>query len=179
MLYPHAFAHAYTFVSVARTLLSRTILHCALQVLAAGGNKYRSSATEARGTAVPHYRTLSAALEGEKDARLVYVGTPPSTHSALVCEALAAGRHVLMEKPLAASAIDADAIVSAADASCGESRVIHDRTANTSSTDTCLLKSHQQRVHTRFGLNHITLTPHTSPCYGPCVVAPQRRRDCL
>jgi predicted dehydrogenase len=147
VLYPHshAFAHAYTFVSAARTLLNRVILHCALQVLAAGGNKYRSSATEARGTAVPHYRTLSAALEGEKDAGLVYVGTPPSTHSALVCEALAAGRHVLMEKPLAASAIDADAIVSAADASYGESRVIHDRTANTS-TDTCLLKSHQQRV---------------------------------
>jgi predicted dehydrogenase len=40
----------------------------------------------------------------------VAIATPPATHSALAARALAAGKHVLVEKPLATSAADAEAL---------------------------------------------------------------------
>jgi predicted dehydrogenase len=45
----------------------------------------------------------------------VAIATPISTHRALAEEAFAAGKHVLMEKPLAGSAADAEAIVRASE----------------------------------------------------------------
>ena len=45
----------------------------------------------------------------------VYIGTTPSSHAQLTLEALAAGKHVLLEKPLAALASDADVIVAASE----------------------------------------------------------------
>ena len=56
--------------------------------------------------------TLTSALDAV-DA--VVIATPPSTHMALALEAIAAGKHVLVEKPLAASVADARAIVDAAE----------------------------------------------------------------
>lgn len=44
----------------------------------------------------------------------VIVATPAVTHARLACEALAAGKHVLVEKPLALTAADAEAVVAAA-----------------------------------------------------------------
>jgi predicted dehydrogenase len=44
----------------------------------------------------------------------VVIATPPSTHAPLALEAIAAGRHVLIEKPLATSATDARRIIAAA-----------------------------------------------------------------
>ncbi len=55
---------------------------------------------------------LSEAV-GELDA--VVVATPPRTHAALASEALEAGCHVLVEKPLATSTIEAEALVRSAD----------------------------------------------------------------
>jgi len=45
----------------------------------------------------------------------VYIGSTPASHAELVCLALQAGKHVLIEKPLAATMQDADAIVLAAE----------------------------------------------------------------
>jgi len=45
---------------------------------------------------------------------MVYVLTPPTTHRDLVCSALTAGRHVVVEKPLAAEVADGEAMVAAA-----------------------------------------------------------------
>ena len=50
---------------------------------------------------------------------IVYVGTPPASHHELVAAALGAGKHVLLEKPVAASSADANAIVAAAEAAAG------------------------------------------------------------
>eukprot|EP01062_Namystynia_karyoxenos_P039468 TRINITY_DN28678_c0_g1_i1.p1 TRINITY_DN28678_c0_g1~~TRINITY_DN28678_c0_g1_i1.p1 ORF type:complete len:332 (+),score=102.85 TRINITY_DN28678_c0_g1_i1:72-1067(+) len=61
----------------------------------------------------PHSSLGEALAAGECEA--VYIAAPPAAHAALACEALAAGKHVLLEKPLAASASDADAIVAAAE----------------------------------------------------------------
>lgn len=63
----------------------------------------------------PSFTSLREALEA-CDPELIYIGTPPSTHRELVEASLAASRHVLLEKPLAASGADGDAIVAAAEA---------------------------------------------------------------
>jgi predicted dehydrogenase len=69
--------------------------------------------------AVSHHPTVRtarslAAVADDLDA--VIIATPPSTHYALAAEALAAGLHVLVEKPLATSVVDAETLVDAAEA---------------------------------------------------------------
>jgi predicted dehydrogenase len=49
-------------------------------------------------------------------AEVIAICTPPNTHVGLVLAALAAGKHVICEKPLATSAADARAIAAAAEA---------------------------------------------------------------
>lgn len=44
------------------------------------------------------------------DVDIVYIATPAHTHAALAIEALNAGKHVLVEKPMATSAADAESI---------------------------------------------------------------------
>jgi predicted dehydrogenase len=80
------------------------------------GTKYRAAASERRGTPVPHASSLGPVIS-MCDA--VYIGTTPGAHAPLVLEALKAGKHVLLEKPLAATPEDADAIVDAAEAAAG------------------------------------------------------------
>jgi predicted dehydrogenase len=80
------------------------------------GTKYRAAASERRGTPVPHAASLGPVIS-LCDA--VYIGTTPGSHAPLVIEALEAGKHVLLEKPLAASPGDADAIVDAVEAAEG------------------------------------------------------------
>ena len=62
---------------------------------------------------VPAFRNLERAL-ASVEAQAVLVVSPPSTHRALVEASLAAGRHVLVEKPLALTLPDATAIAAAA-----------------------------------------------------------------
>jgi predicted dehydrogenase len=57
-----------------------------------------------------HRQALSA------DVDAVAIATPPASHAALCLEALAAGKHVLVEKPMATSIADADAMIAAASA---------------------------------------------------------------
>jgi len=59
---------------------------------------------------VEDYRAL---LDPGVDA--LVIATPPSTHAPLALEALAAGKHVLVEKPLATSLADVDALIAAAE----------------------------------------------------------------
>ncbi|WP_067885978.1 Gfo/Idh/MocA family protein [Actinomadura chibensis] len=49
----------------------------------------------------------------------VLVNTPHAVHTAIVCDAAAAGLHVLVEKPMATSLADCDAMIAA----CAEARV--------------------------------------------------------
>jgi predicted dehydrogenase len=56
---------------------------------------------------------LNAVLDDES-VDLVIVATPPSTHAALAIRALQAGKHVLVEKPIATTAEDAARICAAA-----------------------------------------------------------------
>jgi predicted dehydrogenase len=57
------------------------------------------------------------AIVGDPDAGIdiVYIATPPASHGPLTLAALGAGRHVLVEKPLAIDLGEADAVVAAAE----------------------------------------------------------------
>jgi predicted dehydrogenase len=59
----------------------------------------------------PSFPTLQAALP---DIDAVVIATPPSTHVPLALSALAAGKHVLVEKPLATTTADARRLIAAA-----------------------------------------------------------------
>ena len=78
------------------------------------GVGYQEEASEMRGTPLPHATSLTADVIEGCDA--VYIAATPSAHRDLVLQALASGKHVLLEKPLAATPQDADAIVEAAEA---------------------------------------------------------------
>lgn len=54
------------------------------------------------------------AMFARPDVEIVHLATPPFTHRDLTLRALAAGKHVLCEKPLATSLADADAMLDAA-----------------------------------------------------------------
>ena len=62
---------------------------------------------------IDQYSGLEAALP-HVDA--LVIATPPSTHTAIGLEAIAAGKHVLIEKPLATSASEARSLITAAEA---------------------------------------------------------------
>ncbi|MEV8176376.1 Gfo/Idh/MocA family oxidoreductase [Microbacterium sp. NPDC079176] len=51
-----------------------------------------------------------------RDVDAVYIATPASTHTAITLEAIAAGKHVLVEKPIATSAVDAEMLFARASA---------------------------------------------------------------
>ncbi|HKO27037.1 MAG TPA: Gfo/Idh/MocA family oxidoreductase [Solirubrobacteraceae bacterium] len=59
------------------------------------------------------------------DVDLVVVCTPPSFHAAVVVDALAAGKHVICEKPLAHTLADADRIIQAAQSRPGRLSVVY------------------------------------------------------
>jgi myo-inositol 2-dehydrogenase/D-chiro-inositol 1-dehydrogenase len=58
------------------------------------------------------YDSLGACLPG---VDVVYILTPPSTHRALAIEAIEAGKHVVVEKPIAIELADAEAMIEAAE----------------------------------------------------------------
>jgi len=61
---------------------------------------------------------LALSLEevlGDSDVRAVLIATPVETHAALARQALRAGRHVFVEKPLAASVAEAEDLAAMAD----------------------------------------------------------------
>jgi predicted dehydrogenase len=91
--------------------------------VAENGTKYRAAPTETRGTPVAHAASITAVADL---CDFVYIGTTPGAHAPLVLESLQLGKHVLMEKPLAASPEDADAIVAAAEAVAGKQWVAMD-----------------------------------------------------
>src|SRR5690349_4780171 len=50
----------------------------------------------------------------DRDLHAIVIATPAATHAELACQALAAGKHVLVEKPLALAEEDAIRVTAAA-----------------------------------------------------------------
>lgn len=72
--------------------------------------------TAARRHGIPHAFADHRALLARPDLDAVLVSSPNGTHARVVLDALASGRHVLVEKPLCLDPADAERIVAAADA---------------------------------------------------------------
>lgn len=63
---------------------------------------------------IPKVHASYQALIDDPAIDLVYVATPPTLHAAVAIKALRAGKHVLVEKPFAANAAEAQAILDVA-----------------------------------------------------------------
>ncbi|WP_327010506.1 Gfo/Idh/MocA family oxidoreductase [Dactylosporangium sp. NBC_01737] len=86
------------------------------QVAALVGQDAERTTRRAQRVGVPAgFDSLAAALHAT-DAEVVTIATPPDTHAELAGLAIAAGRHVICEKPLALSVEQAEAVTKAADA---------------------------------------------------------------
>lgn len=92
-----------------RTLLS---LEAVSQVCVIDPSDERRAAVTRVYPRVDEYRTLAEAL-GQLDA--VVIAVPPTLHAPLALEAIARGVHVLVEKPLAPTVEEGQAMVSAAE----------------------------------------------------------------
>lgn len=87
-----------------------------IEVAALVGRDPTRTAARAEALGVPVATTdLGEALDRVGDARLVTVATPPDSHVEPVLQAIAAGAHVLCEKPFALSATDARTMTEAAE----------------------------------------------------------------
>jgi predicted dehydrogenase len=75
----------------------------------------RAAAFSARVPGAPVFSDLSQVME-DPTIDAVLVATPPRTHHAIVAEALHAGKHVLVEKPLARTAAEARDLIEIAEA---------------------------------------------------------------
>ncbi|MHA2062832.1 MAG: Gfo/Idh/MocA family protein [Candidatus Thorarchaeota archaeon] len=63
-----------------------------------------------------YFSSLADALEGMSDFDAVIIATPPETHYELACEAIDAGKHVLIEKPMCTNSADAEDLLKRAKA---------------------------------------------------------------
>ncbi|MDO8588052.1 MAG: Gfo/Idh/MocA family oxidoreductase [Armatimonadota bacterium] len=63
---------------------------------------------------VPKYSADYRDVIADEDVDIVAIATPPYMHKEMAVEALKAGKHTLVEKPLAVSVADAEAILAAA-----------------------------------------------------------------
>jgi predicted dehydrogenase len=59
---------------------------------------------------IPRVHPTYEALIGDPEIDLIYVGTPPHNHAELACRAIDAGKALLVEKPFAMDAHQADAV---------------------------------------------------------------------
>ena len=83
---------------------------------------------------------------GHPDVNAVIVSTPESEHVAAVCKALELGKPVLMEKPLALTLKDADAILATLKQTGGNLRVGYSRRYKE-----CFLRAKEQMAQGRLG----------------------------
>lgn len=74
---------------------------------------------------VPNTYTSTSDLLSEQQPDVVMVCTPPKTHTAIVIEALEAGAHVLVEKPMAVTLADCDRMNEVAASSNRKLGVMH------------------------------------------------------
>lgn len=76
---------------------------------------------------VPHWTDTAQDILENKDIDAVYIATPPSSHLSYTLAALAAGKHVYLEKPMAMDTVEAQQICDAVSQSSAKLTVAHYR----------------------------------------------------
>jgi predicted dehydrogenase len=93
---------------------ARALRAAGFTVRALVGRNPERTAERARRLAIPNALTSLTEALTIRGVDVVIVATPPQTHGPLVLEAIAAGKHVLCEKPFARDAAEARALLEAA-----------------------------------------------------------------
>ena len=94
----------------------RALRAAGFDVVALVGQDPERTAERAKRFDIPHsFTSLTAAVAGS-GVDAVTIATPPHSHAGLVLESVAAGKHVVCEKPLARDAPEARALLAAAEA---------------------------------------------------------------
>ena len=108
----------YAFMGAAHSQAWRTVAHAFDLPLDPGWPRWRAGTAgdpaAAHRFGWPHTETDWRALIERDDVELVDICTPGDTHAEIAIAALAAGKHVLCEKPLANSVAEAEAMAAAA-----------------------------------------------------------------
>jgi len=94
----------------------RALRGAGFEVQALVGRKPGKTAERARKVGVPRACTSLTEALALPGVEVVTVATPPHTHAAIVLEAIAAGKHVLCEKPFARNAEEGRKMLDAAEA---------------------------------------------------------------
>ena len=94
----------------------RALRAAGFEVLALVGRDPEKTKDRARRFDVPHGLTSLTDALALTDVDAVSIATPPHTHAAITLEAIAAGKHVLCEKPFARDANEARRMLDAAEA---------------------------------------------------------------
>jgi len=94
----------------------RALRAAGFDVRALVGRDPDKTATRAAMFDVPHPTTALADALDDPTVDVVAVATPPFTHGPIVLDAVAAGKHVVCEKPFARDSAEARAMLAAADA---------------------------------------------------------------
>ncbi|HUY22147.1 MAG TPA: Gfo/Idh/MocA family oxidoreductase [Acidimicrobiales bacterium] len=92
----------------------RALHHAGVEVRALVGRDPAKTAERARLFEVPRACATLAEALGAVDVDAVTIATPPHTHAPLALEAIAAGKHVLCEKPFARNTAEGRAVLAAA-----------------------------------------------------------------
>src|SRR5689334_12661712 len=99
--------------------------HPGAEAVAAANWRPESLAALAEEFGIPRTTTDWRELAGDPAIDAVVIGTPNALHAPQAIACLEAGKHVLVEKPMATSLAEADAMCRAADASEGRLMVAH------------------------------------------------------
>lgn len=95
---------------------ARALDAAGIEVRALVGRDPDKTATRAARFGIPHATTDRAEAFARDDVDVVAVTTPPHSHAEIVLDAVAAGKHVLCEKPFARGLTQAREMLRAADA---------------------------------------------------------------
>jgi predicted dehydrogenase len=99
---------------IAEDFASTVLANTDQQIVAVASRSPERGGRFARRHGIERVHASYEALVSDHDVDIVYVAAPHSEHKALALMALAGGKHVLIEKPIALSAAEAEEIAAAA-----------------------------------------------------------------
>jgi predicted dehydrogenase len=120
--------------------------HPAVRFLAVSDKEVEQAKALADLTGADFYSTDNNEVIARPEVTAVFVSTPEGEHAAPACKALELGKPVLVEKPLALSLNDAEAILKTVKQTSGLLRIGYSRRFKE-----CFLRAKEQMVHGRLG----------------------------